>query len=318
LKKRLVPTVLLVGGALLLTACASTASDGEPTPIAPLPNDTVIVATPPPQIPSMPEPNPTGNPTEVTPPQQEVAVVQPEENELVDTTGFIPMERGTWIWDFYYNATEIMANPATGEIFVDGVLASIQDRDYAGSPAHNQPPVTDPGVIQEPTWTTPSGNFHASLMNVGRHPAEWAERNVSITPLSFNEAMVAHNTNMRSNLTGAQLAQVEFVGHNARGMSWNNGVVTVLLQRLQDPEPGVWGRMSLEVWFTDERDPQTGALSDSIIQVFHSDDMNAVWQLHAGGSEFGVEFARQLWDALALLDQADSYADIEAARRVFE
>ncbi|MCL2350721.1 MAG: hypothetical protein FWC67_04495, partial [Defluviitaleaceae bacterium] len=60
--------------------------------------------------------------------------------------------------------------------------------------------------------------------------------------------------------------------------------------------------------------PETGALSFDHIQIFYTDDMNSVWRLFEGGSEFGVEFARKLWDALALLDQAASYADIYAAQ----
>jgi hypothetical protein len=213
-----------------------------------------------------------------------------------------------WWNDFPDSILEI---DSAGDIWVDGEQFTFSRGDDVVTPY--QPS----GEDVEPTWTAPSGNFHASSMRVGIYPVEWEDSQHRITPLSFYEAMLAHNSNMRIQGTLEQLATTEFVGQNPRGIAWNNGVVTVLLQRLQNPETGVWGRMSVEAWFMYERDPETGAISHSVIQIFYSDDTNAVWQLHAGGTEFGVEFAQQLWDALAMLDQAGTYADIEAARQMF-
>ena len=162
----------------------------------------------------------------------------------------------------------------------------------------------------------PRPQLVASNMRVGQYPAHWRDdRNAYVRYVDFYADMQAHNSNMSLQGTLAQLGAHEWVGLQARSsMVWHNDTVSVGIIRLENPEDGVWGRMSVQAWFTNGRDPDTGDMSFDNFEIFYTDDM---WAINPAGFGFGRPFAEQVWDVIAMLDTAQSMSAIEAVQRAF-
>jgi len=309
--KKLIPTVLLVG-VLLLSACSG-ADDNNSVPAY----SGNIEANPP----AMPQPSPTTSPSSYNTQNESAGVAgagQPSAGAPQDSnnaaipvsTERTPLAADHPFWDMHGEDADLTVDPITGAIwdgdtqitFPRGDDVFVPDLPGGGEPV-------EPGVGVRPQLV-------ASNMRVGQYPTHWRDdRNAYVRYVDFYADMQAHNSNMSLQGTLAQLGSHEWVGLQARSsMVWHNDTVSVGIIRLENPEDGVWGRMSVQAWFTNGRDPDTGDMSFDNFEIFYTDDM---WAINPAGFGFGRPFAEQVWDVIAMLDTAQSMSAIEATQRAF-
>jgi hypothetical protein len=157
-------------------------------------------------------------------------------------------------------------------------------------------------------------NFQANQMRVGVYPANW-EENAWIWFSAIDDALMAHGSNQKMQGSRKRLEGNFFLPGEIH-IVWNNGVVSVGLFMVENPTGDPAWKMSMLAWFTYELDPQTGNPSYEQFEIGNSTMLDRPLALHLDAG-LHTDFAKQVWDALAMLDTAASMADILAAQSAF-
>ena len=151
--------------------------------------------------------------------------------------------------------------------------------------------------------------FKSNKMLAGVYPTSWGnEEYISFT--AFNSSLTKIGSNQKLQNTPEQLASTAFALRGGDCIVWNNGAVSIGLFMLPDSTSPSKAKLSLMTWFTCEEDLTTNIASHEFIEMVSSTD---TYRMNSS-TGFDMEFAKQIWDAIASLDKATSMVDIMAAK----
>ena len=198
-------------------------------------------------------------------------------------------------------------------VFLSGCGKAAEDNaSDTGEPTITFTPTLTP--TPEPTIIVPQPpEYQENQLQAGVYPEEWADAE-RVTFIDFNNALKAADSNQKLQGTDEYLENVEFAiidGDNS--VTWNNGAVTIGLLLITRPTPEILAKYSISAWHTYNADPTTGIASTEKYEFTYSTDSFMI------DNELGMstEFAKQLWDAIVLVDTVVSLEDLVNAQSAF-
>jgi len=153
--------------------------------------------------------------------------------------------------------------------------------------------------------------FKTNKIKTGSYPASLS-RNDYVTFAAFNDALVKIDSNHKLQNDRSQLANLKFAVKGGDSVVWNNGIVSVGLFMMADTGSDNAAKLSLRAWHTFEKDLATGNPSYEMTEICYTTELFEI-NTH---SALSSDFAKELWDAIALLDTAVSISDIQAAKAI--
>ena len=184
---------------------------------------------------------------------------------------------------------EVTMRASDGAVFIDGQQYSFPKE-------------------ESPLGDTILPTFATNKMLDGAYPASWKGREY-ITFTEFCDSLIKIKSNQKLQNNFADLANTNFAIKGGDCIVWNNGAVSVGLFMSADSASANLAKLSLRAWHTYEEDLTTGNTSYVLTEIISTTNTYSL-----DNASFTLEFAQQLWDAMAFLDTATSQTDILSAQ----